>query len=190
MMTKSTSILYSALLALMVMVTLFSSCTAMAETSKKEAAIEESRKHDSTKYLGFDIDLDSLMSYAKTLVGIPYKYGGRTLAGFDCSGFVNYIFDKVGLSLPRSSSEMGAIGKEIPLSESKKGDIILFGGSDPKSRPIGHAGIIISEKGEPVKFIHSQTSNHKGIVVSVLDGYDYFVKRFVKVVRIVKNDKE
>ena len=163
MMTKSTSILYSALLALMVMVTLFSSCTAMAETSKKEAAIEESRKHDSTKYLGFDIDLDSLMSYAKTLVGIPYKYGGRTLAGFDCSGFVNYIFDKVGLSLPRSSSEMGAIGKEIPLSESKKGDIILFGGSDPKSRPIGHAGIIISERENQLSLFIAKLATTKAL---------------------------
>jgi lipoprotein Spr len=174
---------------------LFIAVTCVVMIAPTSAAFAEEQRPNELAYTvsgpdtsEFSINMDSLISYAKTLVGIPYKYGGQTLAGFDCSGFVNYIFKKVGLALPRSSSEMGNIGKEVSLAESRKGDIILFGGSDPKSRPIGHAGIIVSNPGEPVKFIHSQTSNHKGIVVSVLDGYDYFVKRFVKVVRIVEKE--
>jgi len=141
---------------------------------------------DTNSLLDLGINVDSLIAIAKSYIGVPYRYGGCTPEGFDCSGFVNYVFNKVGLSLPRSSSEMGRVGKEVSLAESCKGDIILFGGSDPKKRPIGHAGIIISDPGEPIRFIHSATSNKQGIVVSVLDGYDYFVRRFVKVVRVME----
>ncbi len=130
-------------------------------------------------------DLDSLVSFARRYIGVPYRYGGCTPEGFDCSGFVNFVFSKMGMSLPRSSPELGRVGTDVSLSEARKGDIILFGGSDPKKRPIGHAGIIVSDPGEPLRFIHSQTSNRIGIVVSALDGYDYFVKRFVKVVRVI-----
>lgn len=130
-------------------------------------------------------DVDSLVSFASKFIGIPYRYGGCTPEGFDCSGFVSFIFSKMGMSLPRSSPEMGRIGKEVPLTEACKGDIILFGGSDPRKRPIGHAGIVVSDPGEPLRFIHSQTSNRIGIIVTALDGYDYFVKRFVKVVRVI-----
>lgn len=129
---------------------------------------------------------DSLVGLAKSLLGIPYQYGGRTPAGFDCSGFVNYVFSNFGIELPRSSPELALIGTEIPIDSCRKGDIILFAGSNKTSRPVGHAGIVITEGAEPLKFIHSATSNHKGIVITALDAFDYYKTRFVKVVRVLK----
>lgn len=129
---------------------------------------------------------DSLVGLAKSLLGIPYQYGGRSTTGFDCSGFVNYVFSNFGIELPRSSPELALIGTEVSIDSCRKGDIILFSGSNKASRPVGHAGIVITEPGEPLKFIHSATSNHKGIVITALDAFDYYKTRFVKVVRVLE----
>ena len=129
---------------------------------------------------------DSLVGLAKSLLGIPYQYGGCTTSGFDCSGFVNYVFSNFGIELPRSSPELALVGMEVPIDSVQKGDIILFAGSNKASRPVGHAGIVITEGGEPLKFIHSATSNRKGIVITPFDSFDYYKSRFVKVVRVLK----
>lgn len=129
--------------------------------------------------------VDSLVAFAKTLIGVPYRYGGCTPEGFDCSGFVNYVFSNMGISLPRSSPELARIGTEVEIEDACKGDIIIFAGSDPKKRPVGHAGIVVSDPGEPLKFIHSATSGKIGVIENLLDGYDYFTRRFVKLVRVV-----
>lgn len=130
-------------------------------------------------------EVDSLVAFAKTLIGVPYRYGGCTPEGFDCSGFVNYVFSNMGISLPRSSPELARIGTEVEIEDACKGDIIIFAGSDPKKRPVGHAGIVVSDPGEPLKFIHSATSGKIGVIENLLDGYDYFTRRFVKLVRVV-----
>ncbi|MBI1286385.1 MAG: glycoside hydrolase [Flavobacteriales bacterium] len=129
-------------------------------------------------------EVDSMIHLAESLIGVPYKYGGCSPEGFDCSGFVGYVYSKFGVELPRSTAELANIGSEIPLDSCQKGDIILFAGRDKKKRPVGHAGIVVSESGEPLQFIHSATSNARGIIVTALDSYDYYLSRFVKVVRI------
>jgi len=127
---------------------------------------------------------DSLIGLAKSLLGVPYCYGGITPAGFDCSGFVNYVFSSFGFSIPRSSADMADYGIEIPLDSCRKGDIILFAGSNALKRPVGHAGIVISNMDEPLKFIHSATSNKRGIIITAFDAFDYYKTRFVKVIRV------
>ncbi|MFT5311100.1 MAG: lipoprotein Spr, partial [Bacteroidia bacterium] len=58
---------------------------------------------------------DSLINLAKSFIGVPYKYGGATpSAGFDCSGFVKYVFANFGMELPRTTSELANVGIEIP----------------------------------------------------------------------------
>lgn len=128
--------------------------------------------------------VDSVIGLAESLIGVPYKYGGCTPEGFDCSGFVNYVFSSFGMELPRSTPELAMIGTEVPLDSCRKGDIILFAGSDKRKRPIGHAGIVVSEEGEPLHFIHSATSNAQGIIVTAFDAYEYYLSRFVKIVRV------
>ncbi len=128
---------------------------------------------------------DSLVALATSLIGIPYQYGGESTKGFDCSGLVRYVYGKFGKDLPHSSAALADVGIEVPLSETRKGDIILFSGSNKKKRPIGHAGIVVSDLTEPLSFIHSAYSQKMGVILTAYDAYDYYKTRFVKVIRVL-----
>jgi cell wall-associated NlpC family hydrolase len=129
---------------------------------------------------------DSLIAFARQFIGTPYKYAcASPKSGFDCSGFTYYVFAHAGITLPRSSSDLDKAGYDVPLKECRKGDLILFKGTDANSTRVGHVGIIISEEGEPVEFIHSSSSKkHWGVVISSMEK-DYYTKRFVKVKRVL-----
>ena len=125
-------------------------------------------------------DIESLLTTAKSFLGVPYKYGGNNKTGFDCSGLVVVSFDKLGLKLPRNSSQQANEGNEIKISEVRKGDLLFFNTSGTS---ISHVGIIdqIENNGE-IKFIHSSTS--KGVIISSLDE-NYWKTRFVKATRLL-----
>ena len=72
------------------------------------------------------IDTSSIVSIARSLLGIPYAMGGTTTAGFDCSGFTRYVYAKAGLSLPRTSSQQYGAVRHIPRSEAEPGDLVFF----------------------------------------------------------------
>ena len=130
---------------------------------------------------------DSLIAFAKQFLGTPYKYASATPAnGFDCSGFTYYVFGQAaGITLPRSSCDLDKAGYDVPLKDCRKGDLILFKGTDPNTTRVGHVGIIISGQGQPVEFIHSSSSKkHWGVVISNMEK-DYYTKRFVKVKRVL-----
>lgn len=155
----------------------------MYATSTK-AQEADSLTEDSSSVNATVLEVDSLMGLAHSLIGIPYKYGGCSPEGFDCSGFVNYVYSNFGIELPRSTPEIANVGFEVPIDSCRKGDIILFSGRDRKKRPVGHAGIVVSEPGEPLHFIHSATSNAQGIIVTAFDAYEYYLSRFVKIIRV------
>lgn len=94
-----------------------------------------------------------IVSDAKKYLGVKYKYGGNDPNGFDCSGFVQYIYKKNGIMIPRTVSEMEKIGKRVNNPEI--GDIVTF--EDPL-----HVGILIGNN----KFIHSSTL--KGVTIDKL----------------------
>ena len=85
------------------------------------------------------VDTSSIVSIAKSLLGIPYRFGGTTTAGFDCSGFTRYVYAQAGLSLPRTSGQQYGAVRHIPRSQAKPGDLvfILSGGR------VGHVGIYL-----------------------------------------------
>jgi cell wall-associated NlpC family hydrolase len=129
-----------------------------------------------------------LVGFAETLQGIPYKYGSTDpRIGFDCSGFISYVFNHFGISVPRSSREFTHIEKEITLKEAKRGDIILFTGTDSTKRVVGHMGIITSDKGENHEFIHSTSGKAYSVTKTPLNRY--YQGRFVKVIRIFKDNE-
>jgi peptidoglycan DL-endopeptidase CwlO len=68
----------------------------------------------------------SIMKAAVELVGTPYVYGGRTPGGFDCSGYVRFIYSQFGVSLPHSVYQQARLGTRIPESEAVPGDIVVF----------------------------------------------------------------
>jgi cell wall-associated NlpC family hydrolase len=84
--------------------------------------------------------------------------------------------------VPRTSEQYTNAGKEVDLSDSKKGDLILFTGSDPKAGKVGHIGILVENKSGKLTFIHSASGGNKGVCYSGID--KYFAERFVKVIRI------
>lgn len=128
-----------------------------------------------------NISADELVSFAEKLEGIKYTYGSSVKEkGFDCSGFINYVFNHFKIPVPRISSDFTNAGKEIPIKDSKRGDFILFTGSDAKSGVVGHMGIITRNIRGNIEFIHAATSG--GVMISGMNSY--FVPRFVKVNRI------
>lgn len=131
-----------------------------------------------------NITPDSVVSFAKTLIGIPYYYASTDPAkGFDCSGFITYVFNHFNIKVPRSSVDFTNYGKEILMENVKPGDLILFTGTDSTIRIVGHMGIVESVKNGQLSFIHSSSGKAKGVTLSPLQ--DYYKGRFVKVIRIL-----
>ncbi|RZJ78560.1 MAG: peptidoglycan endopeptidase [Chryseobacterium sp.] len=127
-----------------------------------------------------NVDADELVVFAETLQGIPYKYGSADKAkGFDCSGFITYVFSHYKINVPRVSSDFTNAGKEVWIGESKRGDIILFTGSDMNSGVVGHMGIITGNQKGNLNFIHAGSN---GVAITGMNSY--FVPRFVKVIRL------
>ncbi|RZK81097.1 MAG: NlpC/P60 family protein [Pedobacter sp.] len=128
---------------------------------------------------------NKLLEFAKTMLGIRYRTASSSPSrGFDCSGFVNYVFSNFGFKVPRSSREFASSGETKKLADAKIGDVILFTGTNSRSRTPGHVGIIYSIDGEQVKFIHSSSGHSKGVTISSLDE-GFYKKRFIKVVSIL-----
>jgi cell wall-associated NlpC family hydrolase len=124
-----------------------------------------------------------LVEYAKTLLGTPYLYASADpSAGFDCSGFITYVFQHFNIKVPRSSIDFTNEGKEVFLENSKPGDLILFTGTDSTQGYVGHMGIIVNKSGEGVHFIHSTSGKAKGVVITPFE--NYYKSRFVKVIRV------
>lgn len=124
---------------------------------------------------------DSIIQYAYTFMGDRYRRGGTGAKGFDCSGYTMTVFKHFGIRLPHTSAGQGLIGIEVNRANIRKGDLILFKGRSRRSARIGHVGIVISEKGEPVRFIHSSTGD--GVKIDRLE-FDYYRRRYVKTVRV------
>jgi cell wall-associated NlpC family hydrolase len=124
-----------------------------------------------------------VVAYAKTLIGIPYKYASADpSAGFDCSGFITYVFNHFHISVPRSSVDFTNVGNEIDREGAEPGDLVLFTGTDADLYVVGHIGIVVSNENGHLQFIHSSSGKAKGVVITDLG--DYYKNRFVKVIRI------
>jgi cell wall-associated NlpC family hydrolase len=124
-----------------------------------------------------------LLDFARLLIGVPYLYASTDpQKGFDCSGFITYVFNHFGVAVPRSSIDFTNIEKEVPLEEAKPGDLVLFTGTDSSNRAVGHMGIIDYVSGDSVNFIHSTSGKANGVTITPLN--NYYRGRFVKVLRV------
>lgn len=129
---------------------------------------------------------DSLISFSKSYLGKKYCYGSCSpKAGFDCSGFVYYVFNHFNVKVPRSSSGYLKYGKTIHPDSFKIGDVIVFTGTNSNKRSPGHVGIITSNAEDGLQFIHSSSSKKQsGIKLSSYKDSPYYEKRFLKIVRV------
>jgi len=142
----------------------------------KRSAIENAIKHSNT--------IDNILSEAESYLGTPYRYGGTSRSGIDCSAFVLSVFGAAaGMNLPRVAAEQSQEGDSVDKTELQKGDLVFF--SHRGSR-ISHVGIVeeVTVDGQ-VKFIHAATS--KGVMVSSLDD-NYWGPKFKFAKRIIKEN--
>ena len=131
------------------------------------------------------VDRIQLLAFAESLLGSPYRYGSSDpKKGFDCSGFVSYVYGKFNVKLPRSSSEFKEMGKDVKPKNFKPGDVLVFYSFGSKTR-IGHVGIVYEADGMKSKFIHSSSGKTKGVIISDL-GSKTYAKRFYRCVDVLE----
>lgn len=126
---------------------------------------------------------EQLMQFAEQQIGIHYVYGSADpKVGFDCSGFITYVFNHFNIEVPRSSVGFTSVGQTVPVTEARRGDIILFTGTDSMSNEIGHMGLITENNNGIIKFIHSTSGRQMGVTITELDAY--YRSRFMRVARV------
>ncbi len=103
--------------------------TSEEATPPTEVSSDETAQEPSTPTAG-----ENILAYAKNFIGVPYRYGGSSPSGFDCSGFVKYVYSYFGVSLPRTSYSQMSSGYAVSTSDLQLGDLLFFSGG-------GHVGI-------------------------------------------------
>jgi len=156
----------------------------MAESARLRAqrisvAQVEAKKEGRT-YKISERDKQKLIADAKYYKGGRYVWGGTTPEGFDCSGYVQYLYKKNNISLPRTAWAQSQKGEVVALEDLQKGDLLFFLTDKKRGIPITHVGIYIGNG----DFIHA-ASKKKGIIISPLTRGSY-AKSFVSARRLVE----
>ncbi|MCS7065199.1 MAG: LysM peptidoglycan-binding domain-containing C40 family peptidase [Fimbriimonadales bacterium] len=105
-----------------------------------------------------------VLEIASRYLGRPYRYGGSSSRGFDCSGFALHVYRSVGVNLPHSSSAQARVGKPVPRHQLQPGDLVFF---RTRGRRISHVGIYIGNG----KFIHASSARGRVRIDSLNEGY-------------------
>ena len=98
---------------------------------------------------------------ARQQLGVPYVWGGSSPAGFDCSGLVSWIYGRLGISLPHNAAAMYGVGRPVPVSAMRPGDLVFFSG-------LGHVGLYIGRG----RMIHAPQSG-RNVEIEALDARSY-----------------
>ncbi len=147
-----------------------------AEEREKMLAIEAEIKKTQT--------IDGILSEASTYLGTPYRMGGTTKRGIDCSAFVLNVYGRsVGIGLPRVAAAQAQEGERIEKENLEKGDLVFF---QTRGSRISHVGIVqdVTPEGE-IKFIHASSS--KGVTISSLNE-KYWGARYRFAKRVLNNN--
>jgi peptidoglycan DL-endopeptidase LytE len=123
-------------------------------------------------------EMQLFVKVATGFIGAPYRFGGNSLKGLDCSSFVQRIYGIFDISLPRKASEQSKVGVGIARQDLTKGDLVFF----HTKRSLGHVGIYIGNN----EFVHA-SSKSKAVKIDSLDT-PYYQKRFQRAVRIKEID--
>lgn len=126
-----------------------------------------------------DFSSNEFREIAQQYVGVPYRWGGTTASGFDCSGYVRQVFKELDVDLPRVSRDMYNVGTYVSKNELLPGDLVFFSAS-PSSSRITHVGIYYGNG----KFIHSQLGD--GVSFTSLSDPYYWGDRYVGAKRIAE----
>jgi Bacterial SH3 domain./NlpC/P60 family. len=109
--------------------------------------------------------LRDIVDFAERFLGVKYAYGGSSPKGFDCSGFVSYVYKNFGVELPRTSLEQSRFGEAVDKEDLEVGDLVFF--KTLGSKRINHVGIYIGDG----NFIHSSSGGDEVRIDTLLSGY-------------------
>ncbi len=139
--------------------------------------MQVAKKAGKTYHLS-NADRKKLLEDAKYFKGGKYVWGGTTPQGFDCSGYVQYLYKKHNVNLPRTAWAQSKKGKSVNINELQKGDLLFFLTDKKRGIPVTHVGIYLGNG----KFIHA-ASKKKGIIISPVH-HGYYAKKFVSAKRV------
>ncbi|MFD2201511.1 C40 family peptidase [Shivajiella indica] len=102
-------------------------------------------------------NVEEVIQTARSYRGTPYRYGGTTRAGMDCSALIYQSFASIGIQMPRTSEGQSKLGKNVAEKNLQKGDLVFFATSKSRKK-VTHSGIVTEVSGKGIYFIHSSTS--------------------------------
>jgi cell wall-associated NlpC family hydrolase len=153
---------------------------AMARQRLKEIKRVAAKVQKTGKTYHFtEADKKKLLDYAKYFKGGKYVWGGTSPKGFDCSGYVQYLYKKHNINLPRTALGQSKKGISVSKEHLQKGDLLFFLTDKKRGIPVTHVGIYLGN-GE---FIHA-ASKKKGIIISPIT-HGYYAKKFVSAKRVL-----
>ncbi len=145
---------------------------------KLEQVISEDLDEDKEDLSKMSIK-ERIVAFAQKMLHIPYKFGGNSLLGIDCSAYVQKVYSKVGIKLPRSAREQFNVGDHVDKEELSIGDLVFFRTYAPFP---SHVGIYLGNN----LFIHS-SSKSKKVTIDSLDA-PYYTKRFIGAKRLITDE--
>ncbi|MBI2257958.1 MAG: C40 family peptidase [Flavobacteriia bacterium] len=143
---------------------------------------QENSLLDTLKKANNSNQVDVLITYAKKYLGTPYRSAGTTPSGFDCSGFISFVFSNFGIPLVHSSYGMAEFGETVKLADIRPGDLMFFKGRNVNSSRIGHVAMVVDVKEDGIYFIHSSSSN--GVIINNFKTSKYYIARYVTTKRL------
>jgi len=122
-----------------------------------------------------------ILSYAKSFLDTPYKYGGLSRKGIDCSGLIYLAYNQAGIKVARTAKDQSQAGKSVKFKNLREGDLVFFK-LEKDGKKWWHAGIVSEVNRDDVKFIHASAS--RGVIESDLTN-DYYWKNIKAMRRVL-----
>ena len=136
----------------------------------------------SKKIIESEHHVTKIIQTARSYAGTPYKWGGTSRSGLDCSGLLVISFQSAGIEIPRTSKDQSKMGKEVSMHELKPGDLVFFSAKKFSIGKISHVGLVTGVNGKHnIQFIHASTK--LGVVENNIYT-DYYRRIFVKARRV------